>query len=172
MTPISPTGILIQKIQRQEKTVVMKPPSGGPITGPISAGMVSQASAEISSALGTERKMTRRPTGTIMAPPMPWMMRNRMKSGSDWAKPQAVEPSVSAIMAARNTVRAPKRSATQPLNGMKTASGKRYEEGDGDDEGDEIARHVAGVRGRTRREMGRSGRERQGRAVSRVINIW
>src|SRR3990170_5751920 len=127
MTPISPTGMLIQKIQRQEKTVVMKPPSGGPITGPISAGMVSQASAEMSSALGTERKMTRRPTGTIMAPPMPWMMRNKMKSGSDWAKPQAAEPSVNTIMAARNTVRAPKRSATQPLSGMKTASDKRYE---------------------------------------------
>jgi len=30
-------------------------------------------------------------------------------------------------MAARNTVRAPKRSATQPLSGMKTASDKRYE---------------------------------------------
>ena len=60
----------------------MKPPSGGPITGPISAGMVSQASAEISSAFGTVRRMTSRPTGTIMAPPMPWMMRNRTKSGS------------------------------------------------------------------------------------------
>ena len=53
----------------------MKPPSGGPITGPIRAGMVSQASAEISSAFGTVRRMTSRPTGTIMAPPMPWMMR-------------------------------------------------------------------------------------------------
>ena len=61
--------------------MVMKPPSGGPITGPISAGTVSQASAEISSAFGTVRRMTRRPTGTIMAPPMPWTMRNRMKSG-------------------------------------------------------------------------------------------
>ncbi len=60
--------------------MVMKPPSGGPITGPISAGMVSQASAEISSDFGTVRKMTSRPTGTIMAPPMPWMMRNRTKS--------------------------------------------------------------------------------------------
>ena len=64
-------GMLIQKIQRQEAKVVMKPPSGGPITGPISAGMVSQASAEISSDFGTVRRMTSRPTGTIMAPPMP-----------------------------------------------------------------------------------------------------
>ncbi len=63
--------------------MVMKPPSGGPITGPISAGMVSQASAEISSAFGTLRRITSRPTGTIMAPPMPWRMRKATKSGSD-----------------------------------------------------------------------------------------
>ena len=69
--PTIPIGILIQKIQRQDAKVVMKPPSGGPITGPMSAGTVSQASAEISSAFGTERKITRRPTGTIMAPPRP-----------------------------------------------------------------------------------------------------
>ena len=30
-------------------------------------------------------------------------------------------------MAARKTVRAPKRSATQPLSGMNTASDKRYD---------------------------------------------
>ena len=53
----------------------MKPPSGGPITGPSSAGIVSQASAEIISDLATLRKMTRRPTGTIIAPPRPWTMR-------------------------------------------------------------------------------------------------
>ena len=79
-------GMLIQKIQRQETKVVMKPPSGGPITGPISAGMVSQASAEISSDFGTVRRMTSRPTGTIMAPPMPWTMRNSTKSSSDVRK--------------------------------------------------------------------------------------
>ena len=119
--------MLIQKIQRQEMKVVMKPPSGGPITGPIRAGTVSQASAEMSSAFGTVRRMTRRPTGTIMAPPMPWTMRNRMKSGSPWAKPQAAEPSVNTTMAARNTVRAPNRSAIQPLKGINTASESKYE---------------------------------------------
>ena len=105
--------------------MVMKPPSGGPITGPISAGMVSQASAEISSDFGTVRRMTSRPTGTIMAPPMPWMMRNSTKSPRPCAKPHAAEPSVKTTIAARNTVRAPKRSAIQPLNGIKTASDSR-----------------------------------------------
>ena len=117
--------MLIQKIQRQSNIVVMKPPSGGPSTGPMSAGMVSQASAEISSAFGTLRKMTSRPTGTIMAPPMPWTMRNSTKSKSDSAKPHAAEPTVKTTMAMRNTVRAPNRSAIQPLTGMNTASDRR-----------------------------------------------
>src|SRR5262245_65576323 len=86
--PTIPTGMLIQKIQRQDAKVEIAPPSGGPITGPISAGMVSQASAEISSALGTVRRMTSRTTGTIMAPPMPWRMRKATKYGRPWAKPE------------------------------------------------------------------------------------
>ena len=49
----------------------MKPPTGGPITGPISAGTVSQASEPTSSRFGTDFRITSRPTGTIMAPPIP-----------------------------------------------------------------------------------------------------
>ena len=49
----------------------MKPPSGGPSTGPISAGMVSQDMALTRSRLLTVRSSTSRPTGVIMAPPMP-----------------------------------------------------------------------------------------------------
>ncbi len=48
----------------------MKPPSGGPSTGPIIAGMVSHAIAATSSLFGAERSSTRRPTGTIIAPPI------------------------------------------------------------------------------------------------------
>ena len=48
-----------------------------------------------------------------------------MKSAREVAKPQASEPSVKTTMAARNTVRAPNRSAIQPLIGMKTASDSR-----------------------------------------------
>ena len=86
---------------------------------------MSHASAEISSDFGTVRRMTRRPTGTIMAPPMPWTMRNRTKSSSEWAKPHAAEPMVNTTIAARKMVRAPKRSASQPLKGMNTASDNR-----------------------------------------------
>ncbi len=51
--PSTPIGRLIRKIQRQWKYVVMKPPSGGPTTGPTSAGIVSHESACTSSLFGT-----------------------------------------------------------------------------------------------------------------------
>lgn len=57
----------------------MKPPSGGPITGPISAGTVTQAIAPTSALFSIERSSTNRPTGVIIAPPIPWMMRAMTK---------------------------------------------------------------------------------------------
>jgi hypothetical protein len=71
--------------------------------------------------LGTVRSSTRRPTGTIIAPPMPCTMRARTSIHNDCAKPQAIEPKVKTMIAPVNTRRAPKRSAVQPLIGMKTA---------------------------------------------------
>ena len=50
--PARPIGTLIRKIQCQVKKVVMKPPTGGPTSGPIRPGMVSQAMAETRSLLG------------------------------------------------------------------------------------------------------------------------
>jgi hypothetical protein len=99
----------------------MKPPSGGPRIGPISAGTVSHAIALTSSALATERSSTRRPTGTIIAPPMPWRTRASTKPGSEPAKLQSTEPSMKTRIASRNTRLAPNRSAAQPLIGMNTA---------------------------------------------------
>jgi hypothetical protein len=49
----------------------MKPPSGGPITGPSKAGTVTHAIALTSALLSMVRNSTRRPTGIIIAPPMP-----------------------------------------------------------------------------------------------------
>ena len=69
----------------------------------------------------TERSSTSRPTGTIIAPPMPWKMRASTSSGRDWLMPHSTEPRVKTTIAARNTRLAPNRSATQPLIGMNTA---------------------------------------------------
>jgi hypothetical protein len=82
---------------------------------------VSVASACTISLFGTLRRSTSRPTGTIMAPPMPWKNRARTKPASESADAQASEPAMNTPMAARNTVRAPNRSAIQPDTGMKIA---------------------------------------------------
>ncbi len=103
----------------------MKPPTGGPSTGPIIAGTVTQAMALTRSRLATLRTSTMRPTGVIMAPPMPCTMRAMTKSVSEFDSAQPIEPIMNTAMAARNTVRAPKRSAVQPLAGMKIASDSR-----------------------------------------------
>ena len=75
--------------------------------------------------LGVVRRTMRRPTGTIMAPPMPWRMRVRVNCVRLWAAAQRSEAKVKVAMAAAKMVRAPKRSATQPLMGMKTARVRR-----------------------------------------------
>ena len=77
--PAKPIGMLIRKIQCQEMNVVMKPPSAGPISGPISAGSVTQTIALTSSRRSMLRTRMRRATGVIIAPPMPWTMRATTK---------------------------------------------------------------------------------------------
>jgi hypothetical protein len=105
----------------------MRPPSGGPITGPISAGTVTQAIALTSALLSIERNSTSRPTGVIIAPPMPCRMRAMTKCVTEEDRAQPIEPTMNTAIASENTARAPKRSAVQPLAGMNTASDSRYE---------------------------------------------
>ncbi len=85
----------------------MKPPTGGPSTGPSSAGMVSQAIAATSSVFAAVRSSTSRPTGTIIAPPMPCRMRETTRNARLSDRPHRIEPMVNTTIAARNTVRAP-----------------------------------------------------------------
>jgi hypothetical protein len=115
----------MKKIHRHEKWVTMKPPSGGPNTGPSIAGVVTMIIARKRSALGTARSITKRPTGDIIAPPRPCSMRAAMNCQSVSDNPQAIEPIMNTPIAARKTVRAPKRSAIHPLNGMKMERLKR-----------------------------------------------
>ncbi len=105
----------------------MKPPSGGPTTGPSTAGTVRYDIAVTSSDLAMVFRTIRRPTGTIMAPPKPCSMREATSSGSEFENPQNTEPVVKMMIAVRNTVRAPNRSAIHPLIGIKTARLSRYD---------------------------------------------
>ena len=99
----------------------MNPPIGGPTTGPISAGVVNQAMAATSSFFATLRNSSSRPTGTIMAPPIPCTILAPTSSGRLCAIPHSTDPTVNTPMAARNTDRDPNRSAIHPLTGMNTA---------------------------------------------------
>ena len=99
----------------------MNPPTGGPMTGPINAGTLTNDIARTKSDFGTVRSRTSRPTGTISAPPMPCRIRAATRAGSELAMPQAIDPKVNTTIAALKTRRAPNRSAVQPLIGMNTA---------------------------------------------------
>ncbi len=103
----------------------MKPPRGGPTTGPISAGTVTHVIALTSALLSMVRSNTSRPTGVIMAPPMPCRMRANTKLVTDEDKAQPIDPTMKTPTASANTMRAPNLSAVQPLAGMNTASDRR-----------------------------------------------
>ena len=105
----------------------MKPPIGGPTTGPSSAGIVSQAIAATNSDFAAVRSNSNRPTGTIIAPPRPCSTRDATSSGRPFDTPHRIDPMVNTRIAALNTLRVPYRSATQPLAGMNTVRLSRYE---------------------------------------------
>ena len=77
------------------------------------------------SALLAARSTTRRPTGTIIAPPMPCSTRASVSSPRFALSAQRPEETVNRAMAPENTKRAPKRSAIHPLTGMKTPRASR-----------------------------------------------
>ena len=103
----------------------MNPPTGGPSTGATRAGQVRVATACIRSALAVPRSTTRRPTGTISAPPQPCTMRAAVNAHRPWLSPHSTDATVNTAMAVMNTRRGPNRSAAQPLAGMNTASVSR-----------------------------------------------
>jgi hypothetical protein len=95
---------------------------GGPTTGANSAGQISADIVPISSLRGVWRMTTSRPTGVIIAPPIPWTTRKATKAGTERALPHRAEAIVKMVIAVMNTRRAPKRSAIQLLAGISTPS--------------------------------------------------
>jgi hypothetical protein len=124
-SPAMPIGTLKKKIQRHEANVVTNPPIGGPSTGAIRPGHVINEIALSNSLLLDERSTTVRPTGTIIAPAAPCAMRATMNAGSDVQSPHSAEMIAKRAMAAQKVVRAPMRSAIQPLSGMNAARATR-----------------------------------------------
>ena len=116
-----PTGTLTKKISRHDSQCTMSPPTVGPSSGPISAGMMTKFIAISSSDLGKVRMMASLPTGIIIAAPMPWRMRVATSIGALTARPHRTDARVKIATATPNTSRVPNRSAIQPLTGMPTA---------------------------------------------------
>ena len=107
---------------RQWKYPHDDPAGQRPSIGPMSDGIATKAIARTSSDCGKVRTMVSRPTGTIIAPPMPCRMRKATSRWRSVEMPHRSEPSVKMPMADEKTRRVPNRSATQPLSGMKTAT--------------------------------------------------
>src|SRR3954471_296275 len=82
--------------------------------------------ARIRSVLAVVRRTTSRPTGTIIAPPMPMRTRAATSSARLGAAAQPIEATVKTATAVVKIRRAPYRSASHPLIGMRTATDSTY----------------------------------------------
>ena len=120
-----PSGTLIKKIHGQVATETIQPPRAGASTGASRAGQVRYAVASSRSFFAVARSTTRRPTGTIMAPPIPC----RMRAPTSIARLLLIAQSGghrNVTMAISRIRRPPKRSVSQPLTGMPMAIVTRY----------------------------------------------
>ena len=120
-SPTAPTGRLMRKIQCHEAACVSQPPSGGPSSGPISPGTATKLMACKKRSFGYARSTASRPTGMSMAPPAPCSTRAATSCASELLAAHAAEPPMNSRVAAPNTRRVPKRSASQPLEAISTA---------------------------------------------------
>ncbi len=117
----TPSGRLIKKIHGQVATDTIQPPRAGASTGASSAGQVRYAVASRRSRFAVARSTTSRPTGTIIAPPIPCRIRAPTSIGRLTLRAQRAEATVNVAMAPSRIRRPPKRSVSQPLTGIPTA---------------------------------------------------
>ena len=108
-------------MSRHDSQCTIRPPTVGPSSGPINAGSTMKLSAFSSSDFGKVRITASRPTGIIIAALAPCRMRAATSIGTLSDRPQRIEASVNSPTAVAYTRRVPKRSASQPLTGMKSA---------------------------------------------------
>ena len=83
--------------------------------------MMTKFMARSSSPLGKVRTMAMRPTGIIIDAAMPCGTRAAINIVALMARPHSSDETVNSANANKKMRRVPKRSASQPLTGMKTA---------------------------------------------------
>src|SRR5690606_33717065 len=108
-------GTLRKKIQGQDRAVMIIPPSGGPITGATSAGVVLIATAVTILFLGVTRNNIWLPTGDISAAQAACSARAAAKASMLRLIPHRIDARVKPVMATASTRRGPNRSAIQAL---------------------------------------------------------
>src|SRR6266851_2751981 len=103
----TPIGTLTKKISRQDSQCTISPPTVGPSSGPISAGIMTKFIATSSSDFANVRMIARRPTGVIMAAPSPCRIRAATSIGTLTDNPQSTDASVKiATASAKKAARA------------------------------------------------------------------
>src|SRR5208282_5153106 len=96
----------------------MNPPTGGPTTGPSTAGTVRYDIAVTSSDLAMVFRTIRRPTGTIMAPPKPCKIREATNSGSAGSAVEMTVASSISMNSAQPTIIGARNSSGEILEGL------------------------------------------------------
>ena len=117
-----PTGMLTRKIQRQDSPLVSAPPITGPTATatPVTAPKTPNATPRSRPWKALAR--IARPVANMIAPPMPWNARLRLRNVAPLARPHSSEPSVNTTMPIANSRRRPKRSASEPAVSCSAAS--------------------------------------------------
>ena len=114
----SPSGMLIQKTQRQPGPSVKKPPSSGPATEdtantpPMTPMYLPRSRAGTTSAIAAWERMISPP------PPRPWIARAAMRTSMVPASAPTTEPAMNTRIAPRSRGLRPIRSPSLPYTGI------------------------------------------------------
>ena len=118
----TPIGRLTKKIQRQPAQVVRTPPTSGPIATAAPTVAPQMPKAVPRSRPWNSFEMIASEVANIIAPPIPWPPRARMRKSGVVAAPQRAEPIVKRPTPVANTRFRPSRSASEPAFRTSVAS--------------------------------------------------
>ena len=121
-----PTGMLTRKIQRHDSPLVSAPPITGPTATATPVTAPNTPNATPRSRPWKALAISARPVANMIAPPMPWNARLRLRNVDPDARPHSSEPSVKTTMPIANSNRRPKRSASEPAVSCSAASVSAY----------------------------------------------
>ena len=118
----TPIGRLTKKIQRQPSQVVSAPPTSGPIAtaAPIVEPQIPKAVPRSLPWNSCERIASE--TANMIAPPMPWRPRARLRKRGEVAAPQRAEARVKRATPERKTRFRPSMSPSVPATSTTLAS--------------------------------------------------